>query len=66
MLEAYAQVPLFANQGLGVALFSYADKLFWGFNGDWDLMPDLADFAADIDLSFRELCRAAGSKRTGR
>ena len=66
LLEAYAQVPLFTNQGLGVALFSYEDKLFWGFNGDWDLMPDLADFAADVDLSFRELSRAAGSKRARR
>jgi diacylglycerol O-acyltransferase len=58
MLEAYGMVPLFENHGLGVALFSNAGKLFWGFNADWDAFPDLHDFAKAIDESFAEL-RAA-------
>lgn len=59
LLEGYPVVPLFANQGLAVGLFSYADRIFWGFNADWDLVPDLATFVEDTELSFRELQRAA-------
>ena len=59
MLEIYPMVPLFVNQGLGVALFSYAGKLCWGMNADWDLVPDLADFVAAVRTSFRELYEAA-------
>ena len=32
----YPLVPLYANQGLGIALFSYDGKLFWGLNADYD------------------------------
>jgi len=59
MLESYPMVPLFEGQGLGVALFSYAGGLYWGFNADWDQMPDLHDFVIAIDDSFRELSEAA-------
>jgi WS/DGAT/MGAT family acyltransferase len=41
--EVYPLVPLFTNQGLGIALFSYADGLYWGLNADWDALPDLHD-----------------------
>ncbi len=59
MLESYPMVPLFESQGLGIALFSYAGGLYWGFNADWDQFPDLHDFVVAIDASFRELCEAA-------
>ena len=55
LVAGYPMVPLFENQGLGVAIFSYDDRLFWGFNGDWDLMPDLHHFANDVETSFEEL-----------
>ncbi len=61
LLAGYPQVPLFANQGLGIALFSYVGQLCWGFNADWDLVPDLDRFVAAIDAAFRELCDAAGA-----
>src|SRR5207245_11159232 len=60
LLGGYPTVPLFENQGLGVATFSYAGKLCWGFNADWDLVPDLHDFVTAIDDSFHELTEAAG------
>jgi len=68
MLAIYPQVPLFENQALGIALFSYAGKLFWGFNGDFDALPDLEEFVHDIEASFRGLHRAAQRQRvaTGR
>jgi len=55
MLEAYPMVPLGMNMTLGIALFSNAGRLFWGFNADWDLIPDLHDFVAAIETSFAEL-----------
>ena len=60
LLELYPLVPLLENTGLGVALFSYDGRLCWGFNADYDLLPDLRTFVRAIDGSFRELCTAAG------
>lgn len=53
-------VPLFRNQGLGIALFSYDGRLFFGFNADWDALPDLHDFVGDLEHEFAAL-RAAAS-----
>ncbi len=61
MLDNYGQVPLTDYLGLGIVLFSYAGSLCWGFNADWDLLPDLRDFVAATEASFRELCEAAGA-----
>lgn len=52
---AYPQVPLFAGQGLGIALFGYAGKLCWGFNADEALVPDLDLFVADVSAAFEEV-----------
>lgn len=60
MLAAYPHLPLFENQGLGVALLSYAGTLSWGVGADWNQMPDLADFMAMLGEAFDELCEAAG------
>jgi diacylglycerol O-acyltransferase / wax synthase len=58
MLEAYPLVPLFAGQALGIALFSNDGKLFWGFNADWDALPDLHDLVGAVEASFAELQQA--------
>jgi WS/DGAT/MGAT family acyltransferase len=55
LVAGYPMVPLFENQGLGVAVFSYDDTLSFGFNADWDLVPDLHHFASDVEASFEEL-----------
>jgi WS/DGAT/MGAT family acyltransferase len=60
MLDNYGQVPLTDYLGLGIVIFSYAGRLCWGFNADWDLVPDLHAFVTAIEASFRELCAAAG------
>jgi len=62
MLEGYPQVPLFEYQGLGVALFSYAGNLCWGFNADWDLLPDLPALVDAVAHSFRELHATASTE----
>jgi len=63
MAEIYPLVPLFARLGLGVALFSYAGRLHWGFNADWDVVPDLHDFVRAVEESFAELHAAALAER---
>ena len=60
MIENFGMVPLTDYLGLGIALFSYAGTLCWGFNADWDLVPDVHEFASATEDAFRELCAAAG------
>jgi len=60
MLTAYPHVPLFENQGIGIALLSYAGKLYFGLVGEWDLLPDLDRLASWVEASYAELREAAG------
>jgi WS/DGAT/MGAT family acyltransferase len=55
MQASYPLVPLFENQALGEALFSYDEGLHWGFNADWDAVPDLHEFALGIEHEFEAL-----------
>jgi WS/DGAT/MGAT family acyltransferase len=59
MLETYPIGPLFQNQAVIVALFSYAGRLFWGLNADAERMPDLADLREDLERAFDELASVA-------
>jgi WS/DGAT/MGAT family acyltransferase len=59
MEGSYPVVPLSPTQALGVALFSYNGGLFWGFNSDWDALPDLHDFEEEIQMEFEALRKAA-------
>lgn len=52
-------VPLFRNQALNIALFSYDGTLFWGFNADWDAVPDLHELVAGVERELEGLRRAA-------
>lgn len=63
MLECFPHVPLTDRLGLGIALMSYNGKLCWGFNADYDLVPDLSDFLDDIRDSFSELQELAERAR---
>ncbi len=62
MLECYPVVPLFREQGLGVALFSYDGRLFWGFNSDWDVVPDLHDLVSAVEHELDALDGARGAR----
>lgn len=55
----YPLVPLNRNQALGIAVFSYNGKLFWGFNADWDAIPDLHDLVAAVETELEGLRSAA-------
>lgn len=55
MQAIYPLVPLFGNQALGIALFSYNGTLHWGFNADWDAVPDLHDLVEHVQREYRAL-----------
>jgi diacylglycerol O-acyltransferase len=59
MLAIHPLVPLAANQALGIALFSYDGGLYWGFNSDWDALPDLHALVEDVDREFEGLRKLA-------
>jgi WS/DGAT/MGAT family acyltransferase len=61
MLACYPLVPLYSNQGLGVALFSYNGRLYWGFNADWDALPDLHDLVEEVGAEFQALMQVAAA-----
>lgn len=56
-LDMYPVLPLIGNQTLGIALMSYDDSLCWGFNSDWDSMPDLHDLVDRVASGHAELVR---------
>jgi diacylglycerol O-acyltransferase len=60
MLDPFPMVPLAKNQALGVALLSYDGHINFGLVGDYDLMWDLDDLAADLEEAMGELAEAAG------
>jgi len=53
--EVYPLVPLFTNQCLGIALFSYDGGLYWGFNADWDALPDLHELVGMLQQELEVL-----------
>jgi WS/DGAT/MGAT family acyltransferase len=61
MLACYPLVPLFQNQALGVALFSYDGRLHWGFNADWDVLPDLHDLVEAVERELATILALDGT-----
>ena len=64
MRAIYPMMPLFPNQALSLAVLSYNGKVFWGFNSDWDALPDVHDLVDGIVAQFRELHQALESEGT--
>jgi len=65
LVAAYPLVPLYRNQALGIALFSYDGGLFWGLNADWDALPDLHDLVGALHAEFEALRKAATETAPG-
>jgi WS/DGAT/MGAT family acyltransferase len=51
----YPMVPLWAQHGIGLALFSYNGRLQWGIQADYNTLPDSDAFISAIQASFQEL-----------
>ncbi len=65
LLAMYPMVPLLPGMGLGIALFSYDGRLCWGFNADYDLVPDLERIPGLVEHAFREFAQAVGVETSG-
>jgi WS/DGAT/MGAT family acyltransferase len=59
LMESYPLVPLWQAHGVGVALFSYAGTVYWGFNADYDIVADVDLFTDAVAEAFADLHRAA-------
>jgi hypothetical protein len=57
----FPQVPLLQNQGIGIALMSYAGSVCWGFNSDPGVVPDADIFVRKIAESAARVREAAVS-----
>ena len=66
MLEFHPLLPLFANQGLAIAMMSYAGRVHIGLNADWDAVRDLEVLADAFDDSLAELRDAAERRPAAR
>jgi hypothetical protein len=55
MIANYPMVPLWAQHGVGIALFSYNGRLLWGIHADYDTLPDSNRFVAALQSSYQEL-----------
>lgn len=62
MHAAYPQVPLAAQQSLGIALLSYDGTIGIGLVGDADAAKDLSRLAPELRASMDELLAAAGAR----
>ena len=60
MLDPFPMVPLAKGQGLGVAILSYDGAINFGLVGDFDLLSDIDELAADLYDSLAELAVSAG------
>lgn len=61
MLANYPMVPLWAQHGVGIAIFSYNGSLHWGIQADYDTLPDSAKLADAIRSAADELLQLAGA-----
>ncbi len=65
LLESYPLVPLMPNQALNIAVLTYDGFLHWGFNADYDAIPDVDDFAALLAEETERLHKEAQARRSG-
>jgi WS/DGAT/MGAT family acyltransferase len=56
---------LLEDVGLVTGVISYDGRLCWGFNADYDRVPDLDAYVAGANASFLELAAALGVRASG-
>lgn len=60
MIAQYPYVPIGYAIGMGCAILSYDQKLFFGLSSDAQAMPDVEKFKKFLDEAFEELKAKAG------
>lgn len=66
MIASYPQVPTGYELGIGCAVQSYGDRIFFGLIADAQAAADVSRLRDFLYVSFRDLCRAAGVKKARR
>lgn len=61
LVAAYPLVPLFDDQGFGIAFSSYDGGYHAGLAADWDIVPDLETVAQDLRAELDTVCEAAAT-----
>jgi hypothetical protein len=61
--EIYTHLPLMPGAGLSTLLTTYNGNVYWAFNGDYDLLPDLSLVAEGVNDSYQALLKSAGQKK---
>jgi WS/DGAT/MGAT family acyltransferase len=61
LVEMFPLAPLFYQQGLGIALFSYSGEVSIGLGADRQALPDLHLLVEDFDAAYAELREVAGN-----
>ena len=62
LLECYGILPLKDCCGLGITILSYAGKLFFAFNADSNLVPDVSRLRAALDAEVAEILTVVAEK----
>lgn len=57
--ECYGVMPLQDSSALGITILSYRGQLFFAFNGESDLVPDVMDLTAAVKAEVAEIIAAA-------
>jgi WS/DGAT/MGAT family acyltransferase len=65
LLGIYPHAPLIEDVGLVTGVLSYNGRLCWGFDADYDRVPDLDAYVADVNGAFWELAEALGVRASG-
>ena len=65
MTEMFPILPLAQGQAASVALASYDGGVYFGVNGDWDAMRDVALLAELLEESLAELVAATATGAVG-
>jgi diacylglycerol O-acyltransferase len=60
--ECYGIFPLQDSSGLGVTVLSYSGRLFFAFNADSNLVPDLGRLAEALDAEILEIMAVVAEK----
>lgn len=60
--ECYGILPLRDSSGLGITVLSYSGKLFFAFNADSNLVPDLGRLRDALDAEVAEILAVVAEK----
>ena len=64
MVYSYPYVPIGGAIRIGIAIFSYCGRLFYGLTGDYDTVTDIDVLRDGIEDGMRQLLDAAAEAHT--